>query len=76
VSLKSANGLSYLSYITSVCPASSGEQAIANALSRCSSMQGLQGEGRGLHYSGQTCCGTESGSYFLNVVYLNLKLIS
>jgi len=59
MSLKSAIGLSCLSVMTSVCPAPSGEQAIARkppvCVRRClkqpkhwSSIQGLQGEGRGL----------------------------
>jgi len=54
LSLKSAIGLSCLSIMTSVRPASSGEQAIDRvgvAWSSCSSMQGLQGEGRGLRYT-------------------------
>ena len=54
LSLKSAIGLSRLPIMTSVCPASNGEQAIAKvgrhgALHNCSSMHGLQGEGRGLY---------------------------
>jgi len=55
--MRSADGLSCLSITTSsVLHPMESKQSPGYAAISCSSMQGLQGEGRGLCYSGQACC--------------------